>query len=121
MPLVKPGERVLNDRRDGTVWMYALAGVQPVVGHYDGSAESPSVHLLQAEFNEYTTESAVRDAVKHLNVRYVIVDVGYVHGGKERVAGLRYLEGKPFVQKIYSNQDSTIYKLVPEPGAPVSP
>ncbi|WP_223165675.1 DUF6541 family protein, partial [Lentzea indica] len=119
--LVKPGEKVLNDRRDGTVWMYALAGVQPVVGHYDGSAESPSVHVLQSEFNDYASDSAVRDAVKHLNVRYVIVDTGYVHGGKERVAGLRNLDGKPFVQKIYSNQDSTIYKLVPEPGAPVSP
>ena len=52
--------------------------------------------------------------------QYVIVDTGYVHGGKERVAGLRDLEGKPFVQKVFSNQDSTIYKLVPQ-GAPVSP
>lgn len=119
--LVKPGERVLNDRRDGTVWMYALAGVQPVVGHYDGSAESPAVHTLQAEFNDYANDSTVRDAVKHLNVRYIIVDVGYVHGGKDRVDGLENLDGKPFVQKVFSNQDSTIYKLVPEPGAPVSP
>lgn len=118
--LVKPGERVLNDRRDGTVWMYALAGVQPVVGHYDGSAEPPSVHLLQAEFNDYASDSAVRDAVKYLKVSYVIVDTGYVHGGKERVAGLRNLEGKPFVQKVFSNQDSTIYRLVPQ-GAPVNP
>ena len=78
------------------------------------------MHLLQAEFNDFASDAAVRDAVKYLKVSYVIVDTGYVHGGKERVAGLRDLEGKPFVQKVFSNQDSTIYRLVPQ-GAPVSP
>ncbi|MGH3625426.1 MAG: DUF6541 family protein, partial [Sciscionella sp.] len=35
--MVKPGERVMNDRMDGSLWMYAVAGVAPVAGHFDRS------------------------------------------------------------------------------------
>ncbi len=39
--IVPPGERVLNDRGDGSAWMYALTGVKPVAGHYDSYRVGP--------------------------------------------------------------------------------
>ncbi|MFD1147629.1 DUF6541 family protein [Saccharothrix hoggarensis] len=117
--LVQPGERVMNDRNDGTLWMYAIAGVRPIAGHYDGSAESPDIALLQGRFNEYDENPAVRAAVKRLNVRYAIVGRGFVRGWMERAPGLRDLNGKPFLEKVYENEDAIVYKLVPEPGEPV--
>jgi hypothetical protein len=113
---VGPGERVMNDRYDGSLWMYAMAGVQPVAGHYDGSLESPDISLLQAKFNEYDENPQVRAVVKRLNVRYVMVGRGFVRDGQERAPGLRDLYGKPYLEKLYENEDAVVYKLVPEPG-----
>ena len=46
--LVPPGQRVLNDRGDGSAWMYAIAGVLPVAGHYNASQIGPDARLLAA-------------------------------------------------------------------------
>ncbi|MEU5690950.1 DUF6541 family protein [Actinosynnema sp. NPDC020468] len=114
--IVKPGERVMNDRNDGTLWMYALADVRPVAGHYDGSLESPDISLLMQHFTDYDQNSSVRAAVKRLNIRYAIVGRGFVRGWNERTPGLRDLNDKPFLEKVYENDDAIIYRLVPEPG-----
>ncbi|GAA3890227.1 hypothetical protein GCM10022243_63830 [Saccharothrix violaceirubra] len=118
--VVQPGERVLNDRNDGTLWMYAIAGVQPIAGHYDGSLESPAIAMLEQHFVEYDENAAVRAAVKRLNVRYVILGQGFVRGWNERAGGLRGLEGKPFLTKIYENDNAVVYRLVPPPGEVVA-
>jgi hypothetical protein len=109
--LVRPGERVLNDRNDGTLWMYAVAGVHPVAGHYDGTLESPDVFALQAHFREYDTDTKVRTAVQHLNVRYVIVGRGFVREYNRRATGLRDLNEADFLTKVYENEDAVVYRL----------
>lgn len=41
-----PGDqKVLNDRLDGTAWMYALTGVHPVAAHYDSRRGEPRRRL----------------------------------------------------------------------------
>lgn len=109
--LVRPGERVMNDRMDGTLWMYAIAGVQPVAGHYDGSLEAPSIGLLQARFRDYDRDPAVRDAVRHLNVRYALVGRGWVRQWVDRMPGVRDLDRESFLEKVYENADATVYRL----------
>ncbi|WP_245886057.1 DUF6541 family protein [Umezawaea tangerina] len=117
--LVKPDERVLNDRNDGSLWMYAIAGVHPVAGHYDGSLESPDVFTLQAHFRDYDTDPKVRAAVQHLNVRYVLIGRGFVREYNRRATGLRDLGGADFLAKVYENEDAVVYRLVgPESAAP---
>ena len=112
--LVRPGERVLNDRGDGSAWMYALAGVEPVAAHFEQSQIGAQPELLAARFRDYPADPAVCAVVKALRIRWVIVDTGFVHTYFDREPGLRDLDGLPFLRKVYTNSDSTIYRLVPE-------
>ena len=78
---VPPGERVLNDRGDGSAWMFAIAGILPVAGHYNAGQIGPDADLLAGRFNEYDNDPAVRAAVARLGIKYVIVDRGYNPSG----------------------------------------
>lgn len=111
--LVKPNERVLNDRNDGSAWMYAISGAHPVAGHFDGSLESPDLISLQNDFREYETDSRVRATIKRLNVQYVMVGRGYVRDFNRRAPGLRDLNSAAFLTKVYENEDAVIYRLTP--------
>jgi hypothetical protein len=109
--IVPPGEKVLNDRGDGSVWMYALAGVRPVAGHYDATLTGPDANLLAARFNEYDTDEEVREAVRRLNIGYVIVGSGFLRPGAERQPGLRGLAMMDVLELVYENDDVKIYKI----------
>ena len=76
--LVPPGERVLNDRGDGSAWMYAIAGVLPVAGHYNASRIGPDAYMLAGNFRDYPTDPIVREAVARLGVHYVMLGRGFV-------------------------------------------
>lgn len=109
--IVPAGERVLNDRGDGSVWMYAVAGVLPVAGHYDATLTGPEANLLANRFNKYETDPKVRDAVRKLDVHYVIVGRGFLRAGTTRQPGLRNLDRLDFLEKVYENHDVDIYKI----------
>jgi hypothetical protein len=109
--IVPAGERVLNDRGDGSVWMYAVAGVLPVAGHYDATLTGPDATLLANRFNQYDTDSKVRQAVRDLNVGYVIVGKGFLRPGVTRQPGLRDLDRLDVLEKVYQNRDVVIYKI----------
>lgn len=113
--LVGPGERVLNDRGDGSVWMYALAGVHPVAGHYDATLTGPDANLLAKRFNEYDTNPEVRAAAERLNVRYVTVGQGFLRPRATRQPGLKNLDQVRALTPVYENEDIVIYRL--NPGA----
>jgi hypothetical protein len=110
---VKPGDRVLNDRNDGSVWMYAISGVHPVAGHYDDSNMNPEIDLLAGKFNQYDTDQAVRTAVAELHITYVIVDTGFLRAWNTREPGLAHLDQADFLTRVYANPDATIYRLTP--------
>lgn len=109
--IVPPGERVLNDRGDGSVWMYAFAGVHPVAGHYDGTLTGPDANLLAERFNRYDTDPRVREAVRELHVGYVIVGKGFLRAGVTRQPGLRDLDEMDILERVYQNRDVVIYKI----------
>jgi hypothetical protein len=114
--VVKPGERVMNDRGDGTAWMYAIAGVRPVAGHYDGSWMGPDAALLATSFNAYDSNPRVREAVAHENIRYVMIGRGYVRDNFRREPGLRDLDTVAALEKVFENRDAAVYKLRPVTG-----
>lgn len=109
--IVPAGERVLNDRGDGSVWMYAIAGVLPVAGHYDATLTGPEANLLANRFNKYDTDPKVRQAVRDLKVGYVIVGKGFLRPGVTRQPGLRNLDRLDVLEKVYQNRDVVIYKI----------
>jgi hypothetical protein len=117
--VVPPGQRVLNDRGDGSAWMYAIAGVLPIAGHYNASQIDDSIHLLNARFNRYPDEPEVRAAVKELGVSYVMLGRGYVRSDWRRAPGFIGLEDADWLQTVYRNRDAVIYRIRPDvPGGP---
>ncbi|MGH3440175.1 MAG: DUF6541 family protein, partial [Sciscionella sp.] len=122
--VVRPGQRVMNDRYDGSAWMYAIAGVHPVAAHFDASKlAGTGPALLGADFNRYQSDPMVRADVRKLNVRWVMVDTGYVHPkhGYTRQAGLLGLAHDDWLRQVYRNADVTIYQLIPPPGQRYQP
>ncbi len=92
--LVPPGQRVLNDRGDGSAWMYAIAGVLPVAGHYNASQIGPDARLLSGSGStEYATDPEVRAAVDRIGAQYVMLDRGFVR--KELPARARVPLARP--------------------------
>ncbi|WP_216212966.1 DUF6541 family protein [Amycolatopsis aidingensis] len=109
--LADPGEMVLNGRSDGTAWLYAITGVRPVAGHYDGNVVPPDAAYLAAHFREYQHDPKVQAAVRRLNVRHVLLGSGSVLPDLTRAPGLRDLDGLPFLNEVYRNQHAVIYAL----------
>jgi hypothetical protein len=115
--IVPPGVRVMNDRNDGSVWMYALSDTLPVAGHYDATAlGGTDVSTLERGFDEYLVNPQVRDAVARLGVGYVVVGEGFLRGDAQRAAGLVDLDGQPFLEEVYANPDFRAYRIV-APGS----
>lgn len=114
--IVPPGARVLNDRGDGSAWMYPLTGVKPVAGHYDDLRIGPDARLLAARFNQYLREPAVRAAVAQLDIHYVQLDQGFLRSWAARQPGLTDLPGQPWLKVVYSNPDVVLYEIQPVPS-----
>ncbi|HEX6343357.1 DUF6541 family protein [Umezawaea sp.] len=109
--VVRPGERVMNDGVDGTVWTYALSGAEPIIGHYPNPATlSPRRKLLLERFNRLDTDHEVGQVVRDLNIRYAVVTTGFMDGFR-RSPGLIGLSGVPALRVRYSNPDLTLYEV----------
>src|SRR5690606_22597620 len=54
--LARPDERVMNDRNDGSVWLYALTGVKSVAAHYDENVPPKDAADLAPPHPEYRTD-----------------------------------------------------------------
>jgi hypothetical protein len=111
--IVPPGARVLNDRGDGSAWMYPLSGVKPVAGHYDDLRLGPAATLLAARFNQYLRDPEVRAAVAALGIHYVQLDQGFLRSWASRQPGLSDLPGQPWLRVVYSNPDVVLYEIEP--------
>jgi hypothetical protein len=114
--MVPPDQRVMNDRGDGSVWMYAIAGVHPVAGFYNFSGIGPDAQLLNTRFNRYPVDRSVRAAVARLDVSYVMLGRGFVRTDWRRAPGLLGLEDAPWLQTVYRNRDAVIYRIKARPS-----
>jgi len=109
--LAGPDEMVLNDRFDGTAWVFAISGVRPIAGHYDPSVPPPDATLLADHFRDYDRDARVRETVKRLNIRHVLLGSSSIKVEYERPMGLRDLEGLGFLRRVYTNPDAVIYEI----------
>ena len=79
-----PGARdtlIGNANTDGTAWMYAVAGLHPLWTHYDYPVQQgPGYHrfIFWAYADDADTDPRVAEAVKALNIRYVVTSTPVV-------------------------------------------
>ncbi len=118
--LVKPGERVMNDRYDGSGWMYALDGVRPVAGHFGTEAIGDDPDLLAGNFDHYDSRPDVRAAVARLDVKWVIVGPGFVWSSMRRQSGLMHLSQVSALDLVYDEGGVQIYQIA-RPADPSPP
>jgi hypothetical protein len=111
------GEQVMNDRRDGSVWMYALTGVRPMDPTYAGAGPDTVTGQLYAEFNQIDVDPAVRRLVDEANVRYVIVGEGFVYDQPNRAPGLEELDRVSSLREVFRNSGAVIYEVLPDGAA----
>jgi hypothetical protein len=110
-----PGARdtLIGDANtDGTAWMYAVAGLHPLWTHYDYPVQQgPGYHrfIIWAYAGAADTDPRVAEAVRALNIRYVLTSTPVV---REFVMpdGLVSLDKSRSWAKIYDNGETRIYE-----------
>jgi hypothetical protein len=101
-----------NANTDGTAWMYAVAGLHPLWTHYDypfQQGPGPNRFIFWAYADDADTDPRVADAVKALNIRYVVTSTPVVRGFV-MPDGLVSLDRSRSWEKIYDNGEDRIYE-----------
>lgn len=110
-----PGARdtlIGNANTDGTAWMYAINGLHPLWTHYDyPQQQGPGYHrfIFWAYADDADTDPRVAEAVRALNIRYVITSTPVVRGFV-MPDGLLSLDQSRLWKKIYDNGSDRIYE-----------
>jgi hypothetical protein len=110
-----PGARdtLIGDANtDGTAWIYAVAGLHPLWTHYDyPQQQGPGYHryIFWAFADDADTDPRVAEAVRALNIRYVITSKPVVRGFV-MPDGLVSLDESRSWKKIYDNGEDHIYE-----------
>lgn len=110
-----PGARdtlIGNANVDGTAWMYAVAGLHPLWTHYDYPVQQgPGYHrfVFWAYADDADHDPRIAEAVKALNIRYVLTSTPVVRGFV-MPDGLVSLDKSKSWAKIYDNGEDRIYE-----------
>ncbi|WP_033293003.1 DUF6541 family protein [Amycolatopsis jejuensis] len=107
----KPGERVMNDKSDGSVWMYALSGVTPVEWTFYGADHGTKAEYLSAQLDNIDKLPQVRKDLTDLQVRYVIKGVGKATPDAWPSAGVVRVTAGPQFREVFRNAGATIYEI----------
>jgi hypothetical protein len=109
-----------NANTDGTAWMYAVADLHPLWTHYDYPQQiGPGYYryIFWAYAGRADTDRRVPEAVRALNIRYILTSTPTVRGFT-MPDGLVSLDKSKSWAKIYDNDEARIYEWR---GAPTTP
>jgi D-galactosaminyltransferase len=101
-----------NANTDGTAWMYAVADLHPLWTHYDYPQQTgpgPQRFVLWAYARKGDSDPRVVEAVKALNIRYILTSTPTVRGFAVP-DGLVSLEKSKSWALIYDNGGAKIYE-----------
>ncbi|MEY8013736.1 DUF6541 family protein [Mycobacterium servetii] len=118
-----PGARetlIANANTDGTAWMYAVADLHPLWTHYDYPQQAgPGYNrfIIWAYARNGVSDPRVVQAVKALNIRYILISKPTVRGFAVP-DGLVSLEKSPSWELIYDNGGAKIYEWRGKAAAP---
>ncbi|MCV7374859.1 hypothetical protein H5P33_19295 [Mycolicibacterium arabiense] len=108
-----------NANTDGTAWMYAVAGLHPLWTHYDfPQQQGPGYQRFNfwAYADQADTDPRVAEAVRALDIRYVLTSTPVVRGFV-MPDGLVSLDESRSWKKIYDNGEDRIYEWQGSGGA----
>jgi hypothetical protein len=113
---VAPGERVMNGKADGSVWMYALDGVQPVEWTFYGAEGNTPAAYLSVYLDDIDRFPHVRELLTDLKVRYVFVGKGKVTPDTYNGPGLSHLDTTPGFKRVFQNPGASVYEIEGQQG-----
>ncbi len=111
-----------NSNVDGTAWMYAVADLHPLWTHYDYPQQmgpGPYRFIFWAYARRGDSDPRVIEAVKALNIRYILTSTPTVRGFAVP-DGLRSLDKSKSWALIYDNGEARIYEWRGNGAAPHS-
>ena len=103
---------IADGNTDGTAWMYAVADLHPLWTHYDYPVQQgPGYHrfIIWAYADDADNDPRVAEAVKALNIRYLVTSTPVVRGFV-MPDGLVSLDRSRSWEKIYDNGEARIYE-----------
>jgi hypothetical protein len=109
-----------NANTDGTAWVYAVAGLHPLWTHYDFPVQQgPGYNrfIFWAYADDADTDPRVAEAVKALNIRYVVTSTPVVLKFV-MPDGLLSLDKSKSWAKVYDNGETRIYEWRGGTGKP---
>ncbi|CAN5868234.1 hypothetical protein BH18ACT7_BH18ACT7_06610 [soil metagenome] len=119
--LAGPGERIMNDPLDGSAWMYAVHGLQPMYGHVIAPRTfndiGPDQRALLKRFRCVDTDPVVQALVDEYDITYVFVGSSYVRESFRRVSGLIALADVESLELVYSQGGTRIFRVTTPPPA----
>ena len=103
---------VLNEERDGSAWMYAMTGLQPLLGvyQYDESPTTADRLYLLSHISDYRTDPRVRELIERWDVGYVLVsDEGFVDEPPR--LSREALLGSPGFEEVFSAGTAHVFRI----------
>ncbi len=111
---VRPGERVLNDSHDGSMWMYPLETVAPVFGPKSDLWQTPAWderwYLLE-HAADLGSDSRAQRAARDLGVRYIAVGERVVFGAGRQLEPDVLLDSAA-LQEVYRSGSARIFQIL---------
>lgn len=115
---VRPGDRVLNDHRDGSVWAYdatrgAVApvfGAKPSGGFETDPWFAPAMRL-QAGIGRLAADPSLRDDARALDVRYVVVG-SRTFSEAPRLLDVAAMSASPALREVFRAGDARVFEIV---------
>ncbi len=108
-----------NSNVDGTAWMYAVADLHPLWTHYDYPQQTgpgPYRFVFWSSARKGASDPKVVEAVKALNIRYILTSVPNVRGFATP-DGLVSLDKSTSWSLVYDNGGARIYEWRADAGA----
>ena len=111
-----------NSNVDGTAWMYAVADLHPLWTHYDFPQQiGPGYYrFIFWAYADRDDDPRVSEAVRALNIRYILTSIPTVRGFKVP-DGLVSLDESKSWAKIYDNGEARIYEWLGPQRARATP
>ncbi|HET8971608.1 MAG TPA: DUF6541 family protein, partial [Candidatus Nanopelagicales bacterium] len=114
-----PGERVLNDSHDGSMWMYPLAGVAPVFGPKSDLWADPQWadrwYLLK-NAADLGTDPRARAIAAEESVRYIAVGDRVVYGAGRQLDRAALAQSS-VLREVYRSGSAVVFEIVPDAAA----